>query len=121
MKAMVLREFNQPLKLEEVETPRIGAGELLVHVKSCGVCASNLKYAKGSAPYIKLPHILGHEPREKLWRLDRMWKGLLKETRYVFIFLSPVENVFTVLLDKKIVVSMLSGSVWSSRVLTENM
>ncbi len=59
---MVLHEFNQPLRLEEVEVPRIGAGELLVHVKACGVCASNVKYAKGSSPYIKLPHILGHEP-----------------------------------------------------------
>lgn len=62
MKAMVLREFNQPLSLEEVEIPKIGKEELLIRVKACGVCASNIKYSKGSAPFIKLPHILGHEP-----------------------------------------------------------
>jgi 2-desacetyl-2-hydroxyethyl bacteriochlorophyllide A dehydrogenase len=62
MKAMVLREFNQPLRLEEVEIPKVGKGELLVRVKACGVCASNVKYSKGNAPFIKLPHILGHEP-----------------------------------------------------------
>ena len=62
MKAMVLHKFNEPLRLEEVETPKIGVGELLVKVKSCGVCASNVRFVKGTAPYIKLPHILGHEP-----------------------------------------------------------
>lgn len=62
MKAMVLREFNQPLRLEEVEIPKIGRGEILIRVKACGVCASNVKYSKGSDPVIKLPHILGHEP-----------------------------------------------------------
>ena len=62
MKAMVLREYNQPLRLEEVEVPKISAGELLVRVKACGVCASNLKYVREPADCIILPHILGHEP-----------------------------------------------------------
>ena len=62
MRAMVLRAYNQPLQLEDVEIPKIGAGELLVRVKACGVCASNLKYVKEPADYITLPHILGHEP-----------------------------------------------------------
>jgi D-arabinose 1-dehydrogenase-like Zn-dependent alcohol dehydrogenase len=43
MKAMVLHEFNQPVKLEGVEDPKVGPEELLVQVKSCGVCASDLK------------------------------------------------------------------------------
>jgi alcohol dehydrogenase, propanol-preferring len=46
MRAMVLREYKQPLRLEDVEVPKIGAGELLVRVKACGVCASNVKYVK---------------------------------------------------------------------------
>ena len=62
MRAMVLRAYNQPLQLEDVEIPKIGAGELLVRVKACGVCASNLKYVKEPADCITLPHILGHEP-----------------------------------------------------------
>ena len=62
MKAMVLRTYNEPLRLEEVETPKIGAGELLVRVRACGVCASNLKYTREPADCITLPHILGHEP-----------------------------------------------------------
>lgn len=63
MKAMLLREYNKPLVLEEVETPRIGAGEVLIKVKACGVCASNIKYIEGAHPEVlTLPHILGHEP-----------------------------------------------------------
>jgi 2-desacetyl-2-hydroxyethyl bacteriochlorophyllide A dehydrogenase len=60
MKAMVLRQFNQPLILEEVEVPKIGPGELLIRVKACGVCASDLKMVKGIVPDVDPPRILGH-------------------------------------------------------------
>jgi propanol-preferring alcohol dehydrogenase len=53
MKAMVLYE---------VKDPKVGEGELLVKVRACGVCASNIKRAKGSSPSFSLPSILGHEP-----------------------------------------------------------
>ena len=88
MKAMVLHEFNQPLTLEEVEVPKIGSGELLVHVKSCGVCASNVNYAKGSSPYIKLPHILGHEPAGEVVEVGPTVEGFAVGDRvciYIFI------------------------------------
>jgi propanol-preferring alcohol dehydrogenase len=62
MKAMVLCEFNQPFRLQEVEIPKIDQGELLIRVKASGVCASNIKRSKGSSPNYPLPAILGHEP-----------------------------------------------------------
>jgi len=89
MKAMVLREYKQPLKLEDVDIPKIGPGELLIKVKACGVCASNIKYVEGAYPdVLKLPHILGHEPVGEVVEVGSTAKGFVKGDRvcvYVFI------------------------------------
>jgi len=47
------------VRLEEVQVPRIGPGEVLVQVKACGLCGSDLMewYAREKAPVV-----LGHEP-----------------------------------------------------------
>lgn len=61
MKAMVLGEFNEPFLLSEVPLPSIGDGDLLIKVKGCGVCYTDVKIAAGLMPDISLPRILGHE------------------------------------------------------------
>jgi propanol-preferring alcohol dehydrogenase len=65
MKAAVLHEFKQPLEVEEVPTPKPGAGEVLIKIEASGVCHSDLHLAEGDWPQlaaiIKLPLILGHE------------------------------------------------------------
>ena len=38
MKAAVLHEFNQPLQIEEVDIPTVGAGQILVKMEASGVC-----------------------------------------------------------------------------------
>ena len=89
MKAMVLRKYNQPLMLEEVEMPGIGAGEVLIRVKACGVCASNVKYVEGAYPEVlTLPHILGHEPVGEVVKVGPEVQGVVKGDRvcvYIFI------------------------------------
>ena len=89
MKAMVLREYNKPLVLEEVEAPTIRAGEVLINVKACGVCASNVKYVEGAYPdVLRLPHILGHEPVGEVVRVGPGVHGIVKGDRvcvYIFI------------------------------------
>jgi 2-desacetyl-2-hydroxyethyl bacteriochlorophyllide A dehydrogenase len=85
---MVLREYNQPLRLEDVEIPTIGVGELLVRVKACGVCASNLKYVREPADCIKLPHILGHEPAGEVMEVGPDVHGFAQGDRvciYIFV------------------------------------
>lgn len=56
------------LQLKEVPTPKIGSEELLIRVKACGVCGSDIhmyeRDAEGYMPYpglVKVPIILGHE------------------------------------------------------------
>ena len=62
MKAAVVREFGKPLAIEEVEVPRPGAGQVLVRIRACGVCHTDLHAAEGDWPVKpKPPFIPGHE------------------------------------------------------------
>ena len=62
MKAAVLREFGQPLQLEEVETPVPGPDEVLVQIMACGTDGTDLKLMDGFGYAPDLPFIIGHEP-----------------------------------------------------------
>lgn len=61
MKAMVLKEFNKPLSLEDVEKPYCGEKDVLVKVKAAGLCGTDLKIQQGKIPVKELPLIQGHE------------------------------------------------------------
>jgi propanol-preferring alcohol dehydrogenase len=62
MKAAVVREFGKPLTIEEVEVPRPGTGQVLVRIRACGVCHTDLHAAEGDWPVEpKPPFIPGHE------------------------------------------------------------
>jgi propanol-preferring alcohol dehydrogenase len=61
MRAVVLRDFNSPLELEERPVPVASDGQVLVQVKACGVCHSDLHVAEGYFGSSPLPLVLGHE------------------------------------------------------------
>jgi len=61
MKAAVLHQAGSPLTIEEVEKPVPGAGEILIQVKACGVCHTDLHLAAGEWRLHTLPLVLGHE------------------------------------------------------------
>ena len=62
MKAAVVHEFGKPLTIEEVPVPRPGAGQVLVRIRACGVCHTDLHAAEGDWPVKpKPPFIPGHE------------------------------------------------------------
>ena len=62
MKAAVVREFGQPLVIEEVAMPQVGPGQILVKVAAAGVCHTDLHAADGDWPVKpKPPFIPGHE------------------------------------------------------------
>ena len=60
MKAMVLREINVPLEVEDIEVDNPGPREVLVRTRASGVCHSDLHYVEGSYNIPK-PAVLGHE------------------------------------------------------------
>lgn len=50
-----------PLRLGEVSDPEPAAGDLLVRVRACGVCRTDLHVAEGDLP-LRRPHVVpGHE------------------------------------------------------------
>jgi L-iditol 2-dehydrogenase len=60
MKALVLQEYKR-FAYEEVEPPAVGPGEVLVAVKACGICGSDVHGMDGSSGRRRPPIIMGHE------------------------------------------------------------
>jgi len=61
MRAALFYEQEKPLSIEEVEKPEIGDTEVLIAVKACGICGSDIHIIHGETPVGKKPIILGHE------------------------------------------------------------
>lgn len=61
MKAMVLERPGQPLQLRERPVPAPGRGQVLLRVRACGVCRTDLHVRDGELTEPRLPLILGHE------------------------------------------------------------
>ncbi len=61
MRAMVLDKPRTPLVMRERVLPVPAAGELLVVVKACGVCRTDLHVVDGELTDPKLPLVPGHE------------------------------------------------------------
>ena len=62
MRAAVLEEYGKPLVHKEVDVPSIQPNEVLIQVKNCGMCNTDLKIRAGTTGMSSLPLILGHEP-----------------------------------------------------------
>ena len=61
MKSAVLRQFGQPLTIEEKPIPVPGSGEVLVKVCASGLCVSDLHIQDGMIGTVRLPYTPGHE------------------------------------------------------------
>ena len=60
VRAVVARTQGEPVTIETIEVPDPGPGEVLVAVKACGVCHTDLHYREG-AINDEFPFLLGHE------------------------------------------------------------
>ncbi len=58
--AVVARGRGEPVTVETISVPDPGPGEVLVRVKACGVCHTDLHYRQG-AINDDFPFLLGHE------------------------------------------------------------
>ena len=61
MKASVLRTPKQPLRIEETPEPEAAKGQVLLQVRACGVCRTDLHIVEGELPARKQPLIPGHQ------------------------------------------------------------
>ena len=61
MKAMVLETPGEPLRAMQVPVPQPGPEQMLIRVRACGVCRTDLHIVDRKLQSPKLPLILGHE------------------------------------------------------------
>ena len=77
MRAMVLQAAapaeSRPLELRDVPVPEPAAGEVLVKVRACGVCRTDLHVVEGELPDPKLPLVPGHQV---VGTVDRVGEGV---------------------------------------------
>src|SRR5689334_1548485 len=65
MKAAVMSKVapigSAPLRLEEIERPSPGVGEVLVKVRCCAICRTDLHVIEGELPQHKKNVVPGHQ------------------------------------------------------------
>ncbi len=61
MKAAVLHAPKRPLEIVEVARPEIRPGRVLLRVRACGVCRTDLHIVEGELPPRRQPLIPGHQ------------------------------------------------------------
>jgi propanol-preferring alcohol dehydrogenase len=65
MKAMILKRFapieENPLELADLPIPEPDSEGILLRIKTCGVCHTDLHTVEGELPEVKLPIIPGHQ------------------------------------------------------------
>lgn len=76
MRAMTLHAGRNRLRLEELDAPRIGAGQVRIRIEACGVCRTDLHVLDGDLQDPKLPLIPGHEIVGRIAEIGPKVEGL---------------------------------------------
>jgi len=83
MKALVLKEYGN-LVYEDVVMPEIGDEDVLIEVKACGICGSDVHGSDGSTGRRKPPIIMGHEASGVIAEVGRAVTDWKKGERVTF-------------------------------------
>jgi len=76
MKAALFYKVGEPLSIEEVPIPNPGVGEILLKVKACGICGSDIHIAyEGVTPTAFRPIVIGHEFSGEIGQVGEGVKG----------------------------------------------
>jgi len=57
----VVLEGPNRVSVQEVPTPSPGPSEVLISVKACGICGSDVSAYQGKHPFVRYPVVQGHE------------------------------------------------------------
>jgi S-(hydroxymethyl)glutathione dehydrogenase/alcohol dehydrogenase len=88
MKAVVLPAVGAPLVVEDVPVPSPRAGEVLLRVRACGVCHTDLHVVKGEVRF-PVPCVLGHEVSGVVEAVGPGVAGVQAGTPVVASFIMP--------------------------------
>lgn len=61
MRAAVFEKPHQPLIVKDVPEPTLAPGHVLLRVRACGVCRTDLHITEGELPPLRSPVIPGHQ------------------------------------------------------------
>jgi succinate semialdehyde reductase (NADPH) len=88
MKAVVLPAVGASLVVEDIPTPKPRAGEVLLRVRACGVCHTDLHVVKGEVRF-PVPAVLGHEVSGVVEAVGPEVRGVEPGTPVVASFIMP--------------------------------
>jgi L-iditol 2-dehydrogenase len=83
---------NGNVEVQEIETPRIGAGELLIRVEACGICHTDLK--KIEYDLLPPPRVFGHETAGVVAAVGEGVVGFAPGDRVIAFHHIPCRNCF---------------------------
>lgn len=83
MKALVLKEYKK-LTYEDVPAPECGPTDVLVAVKACGICGSDIHGMDGSTGRRRPPIIMGHEAAGVIAEVGSAVNGWKRGDRVTF-------------------------------------
>ena len=83
MKALLLKDYLR-LEMVEMPQPEIGPDDVLVRVRACGICGSDVHGFDGSTGRRIPPLVMGHEAAGTVAALGARVKGLQVEDRVTF-------------------------------------
>jgi L-iditol 2-dehydrogenase len=83
MKALLLSEYKK-LELTDMPVPEIGTEELLIRVKACGICGSDVHGFDGSTGRRIPPIVMGHEASGVVERVGSTVRGFAEGDRITF-------------------------------------
>lgn len=83
MKSLLLTEYKH-LEVADLPVPEIGADEVLVRVKACGICGSDVHGYDGSTGRRIPPLVMGHEAAGVVARVGDAVAGLREGDRVTF-------------------------------------
>ena len=76
MKAARFYEVGKPLRIDKIPVPKLGPGDVLVEIKACGICGSDIHIVyEGVTPTSYTPITLGHEPSGVIAALGQEVEG----------------------------------------------
>ena len=74
MKAVVVRE-PMVFDVEDVDVPDVPERGMLIKVRACGLCGSDLRTLRSGHRNVKFPWIIGHEICCKVVETGRNYSG----------------------------------------------
>ena len=83
MKALLLTEYKK-LELTDIPVPQIGPEEVLIRVRACGICGSDVHGFDGSTGRRIPPVVMGHEASGVIEKIGSSVKNLAAGDRVAF-------------------------------------